>query len=73
MRWCRSLFRIRFQIRSTVLFDHLHGEGIGCEFRRPENLSLLVEMEHERANHGRLAFRHQPNHPGNHIVDDVGV
>ena len=70
MRWCRSPFRIRFWIWSTVVFDHLHGEGIGHQFPRPKNLSFLVEMEHERANHGWLALRHQPNHPGNHIVDE---
>ena len=70
MRWCWSSFRILFQIQSIVVFDHLHGRGIGCQFRRPENLSLLVEMKHERTNHGRLALRHQSDHPGDYIVDE---
>ena len=64
-----SPFR-RFRIRSAVVLDHFHCQSVGSEFRYSEDLSLLVQVEHERANHGRFALRHQSDHPGDDIVDE---
>ena len=45
-----------FRIQSAVRLDHLHRQCVGRQFQRSKDLAFFVEMEHERADHGRLAL-----------------